>query len=129
MKALKRIIYLTLALSLLPAMVTYFAYGSKLELTFLTLTLLFFSSLVYLTLAHSKQVVIIAFFLGVVFFCLQLVQLNQLWSNNEGGDPRVVLVFTLQGFLVILVLIFLARDIWVYFKDKRTIVERHENAE
>lgn len=110
MKVLKKIAYILLALSLLPVFVTYFAYGNTLEMVFFTVTLLFFVGLLYLVFTTSKRVAAVVLFFGVCLFIIQLIQLNLLWFDNEGGDPRVPIVFTLQSILTVIVLILLIKD-------------------
>lgn len=110
MKAFNKIIYALLALSLLPVLTAYFAYGSKLEILFFVVTLMFFIGLIYLMFAVSKVIARIVLFFGVGLFIIQLAHLYQLWFDNEGGDPRVSAVFTLQGIFIVIVLIQLMKD-------------------
>lgn len=110
MKALKKIAYILLSLSLLPVLATYFAYGNTLEMVFFTVTLLFFIGLLYLVFATSKRVAFVVLFFGIGLFIIQLIQLNQLWFDNEGGDPRVPIIFTLQSIFTVIVLILLMKD-------------------
>lgn len=110
MKFLKKIVYALLALSLLPVLATYFAYGNKLEMIFFAVTLLFFLGLLYLVFVTSKPVAVVVIFLGVSLFIIQLTQLNQLWFDNKGRDPRVAIAFTLQSILTMFVLILVIKD-------------------
>src|SRR5690606_24329617 len=89
---------------------TYFAYGSKLEIMFFVVTLLFFVGLLYLVFAVSKRVATVVLFLGIGLFIIQLSQLNELWFDNKGGDPRVPMIFTLQSILTVIVLIRLIKE-------------------
>jgi len=112
MKILKKIMYLLLTLSLLPVLATYFAYGNPVEMVFFAITLLFAIGLIYLILTMSKRVAIVVVFLGVGLLVIQITQLKQLWFDNEGGDPRVPLAFTLQSIFTAIVLILLMKDIF-----------------
>ena len=110
MKAFNKIVYAILALSLLPVITAYFAYGSKLEMLFFIVTLLFFIGLIYLMFAVSKVIARIVLFFGVGLFIIQLAQLYQVWFDNEGGDSRVVAIFTVQGIFIVIVLFQLMKD-------------------
>ncbi|CAG5074659.1 hypothetical protein DYBT9623_05346 [Dyadobacter sp. CECT 9623] len=110
MKALKKIVYILLALSLLPVLTTYFAYGKKLEMVFFAVTVLFVIGLLYLIFATSKRVAVLVLILGAGIFVIQLTQLNELWFNNEGGDLRVPIAISLQSIFTVIVLGLLMRD-------------------
>ena len=110
MKVIKKIAYILLALSLLPVLTTYFAYGNEMEMVFFVVTLLFFLGLFYLVFATSKRIAAVVLLFGVGLYIIQLTQLNQLWFDNEGGDPRVPIVFTLQSIFTLIVLYLLKKD-------------------
>lgn len=110
MRAVKAFAYVLLAVSLLPVITTYFAYGSPLELGFLLVTLLFGIGLLYLVFAQSPRMARVVSLLGVCVFTLQLLQLGTLWFNNDGGDTRVAVVFSFQAILTLIVLLFLVTD-------------------
>ena len=107
MKVPKKAAYTLLALSLLPVLTTYFAYGNRLEMVLFVVTLLLFVGLLYLVLATSRWIAVVVLLLGLGWFIAQLTQLFQLWFDNEGGDPKVPIFFTLQGIVTLIVLILL----------------------
>lgn len=111
MKYLKKIVYIILSLSFLPLLLTYFAYGNTLDMVFFGITLIFFIGLLYHAFSESRMVATAVSLLGTGLLLIQFFQLNQLWFNNEGGDLKVVIVFTMQSLLTITVLVMLIRDI------------------
>jgi hypothetical protein len=110
MKVPKKAAYTLLALSLLPVLTTYFAYGNRLAMVLFVVTLLLFVGLLYLVLATSRWIAVVVLLLGLGWFIAQLTQLFQLWFDNEGGDPKVPIFFTLQGIVTLIVLILLTKD-------------------
>lgn len=72
LKAFNKIIYALLALSLLPVLTAYFAYGTILGMLFFTVTLVFFIGLIYLVFAVSEMIARIVLFFGVGLFIKQL---------------------------------------------------------
>lgn len=104
MTTLTKIAYSILILSLIPIMITYFAYGNALDMAYLVITLLFAAGLVYSIIKPSKQrIPQVVFLLGCLFSLLQLYQLQGFWFNNKGGDPRVTIAFSLQWIYTLIV--------------------------
>lgn len=106
MGTIKKLLYLVLALSLLPIIVTYFAYGGNpMEIVHFFSTLLFFIGLILLTFSKSKAVTVGTLICGIVTFLIQLIHLKHLWFNNEGGDIRVPIAFSFQIVFMLIVLV------------------------
>jgi hypothetical protein len=105
MKTLNKILYFILAISLLPAFVTYFAYGSILEMFFCFVTLIVIIGLFYLIFPSTKKLRTGIFLFTCFLFLIQLYQLKDFWFNNQGGDFRVTLMFTLQSVFMLIILV------------------------
>lgn len=108
MRTLRKITYLILGLSLLPILVTFFAYGGKpLEIVHFFSALIFLIGLAVLFFSKSKSVIMGVLIFGIITFLFQLTTLNDLWFNNEGGDIRVPIAFSVQAFVMLVALFFI----------------------
>jgi hypothetical protein len=121
MKAIKKIVYIILSLSLIPVLNTYFAYGSKLEMGFFIITLIFFLGIIYLLFSISKTISATVFFIGAGLLIIQFRQLYTLWFDNEGGVLIVPLIFTAQSLLTIIVEYFLLKDSQILERFKKKL--------
>ena len=110
MKIIRKISYLLLALSLLPILSTYFAYGNVLDLMYFVVTFVFFIGLLYLLFITSPKFSAWMFRIGIILFLIQFFHLKNLWFNNKGGDVNVILIFTSQT-------VFIAFILWLLFKE------------
>ncbi|MEM9681322.1 MAG: hypothetical protein AAF901_13450, partial [Bacteroidota bacterium] len=99
MRIFKKIIYLIVALSLLPVITTYFAYGSSIELLYMAITISALASLIYVIAKPSTSVSKWAFILNFAVLVIHLLNLKFYWFEDVGGDPRVKMAFTIQWML------------------------------
>ena len=106
----KKIIYLILAVSLLPVVVTYFAYGSPIELLYMIITIGALASLIYMVVKSSIPVAKWALVLNFAVLIIHLLNLKFYWFEDKGGDPRVRIIFTIQWILIALAVFNLFRD-------------------
>lgn len=110
MKILKKLLYAALALSLIPVLTIYFAYGSKMDMMYFAVTFMFFVGVSYLVFATSKGGAAVSFSLGVGLVIIQLDHLKYLWFVNTGSDLKFPILFTLQSLCTVIVLILLLKD-------------------
>lgn len=110
MKILKKILYAVLALSLIPVLTTYFAYGSGVYAVYFAVTFMFFVGVSYLVFATSKGVAAASFSLGVGLVIIQLDHLKDFWFVNARSDLKFPILFTLQSLCTVIVLILLLKD-------------------
>ena len=109
MRVLSKILYVITALSLVPIMGGYFAYGNTRDLVFLGITALWFVSL-FLMLGSKidKKVVISSVVLGVLVLGDAIRGLQAFFG--EGRDSMVAIMFTIQWILIALAVFNLFRD-------------------
>ncbi|MEM9446876.1 MAG: hypothetical protein AAGA18_16165 [Verrucomicrobiota bacterium] len=110
MQIFKKIVYLIVALSLLPVIATYFAYGSPIELLYMVVTIGALASLIYMITKPSTSVAKWALVLNFAVLVIHLLNLKFYWFADEGGDPRVRITFTIQWILIALTVFNLFRD-------------------
>lgn len=109
MMRLKKLLYVITALSLVPIMGGYFAYGNTRDLVFLWITALWFVSL-FLMLGSKidKKLVITSVVLGVLVLGDAIRGLQSFFG--EGKDPVVATLFSLQAVLILVVLLLLFKQ-------------------
>jgi hypothetical protein len=110
MKVIRKIIYLIVALSLLPVTITYFAYGNKLDMLYMGITLGALFTLIYMVSKPSKSLAKWTFVLSFSVFLIQIVNLKFYWFEDKGGDPMVRIVFTIQWLVMAFALVFLFKE-------------------
>ena len=110
-----------MALSLLPIMTTYFAYGNATEIALLLVAIVFELCLIY-AMRSRVRIPSYIFFVGLLFVITHTWAIKGIWldSDIEGEDPVVAIVFTTHLLFSILV---------VYFLLKMSILYRSRSLE
>ena len=110
MQLFKKIVYLIVALSLLPVITTYFAYGSPIELLYMVVMIGALVSLIYMVAKPSVSAAKWALVLNFAVLVIHLLDLKFYWFEDEGDDPKVRIIFTIQWILIALAVFNLFRD-------------------
>lgn len=95
MGVLRKVIYGLVAISLLPVITTYFAYGSLLEMVYMGICIGALITLILVIIKPSNRLATWAFFFCLLAFIIQFLNVKFYWLDDEGGDPRVKVVFTI----------------------------------
>ena len=95
MGVLRNVIYGLVAISLLPVITTYFAYGSPLEMVYMGISIGALITLILVIIKPSSRLATWSFFFCLLAFIIQFLNVKFYWFDDEGGDPRVKVVFTI----------------------------------
>jgi len=110
MSVLWKFIYGLVAVSLLPVIITYFAYGSLLEMVYMGISTGAFITLILIILKPSRKLAKWTFFFCLLALVVQFLNVKFYWLEDEGGDPVVKLMFTILWVVLGIAVVLLFRQ-------------------
>ena len=117
MGVFRKIIYGLVAISLLPAITTYFAYGSSLEMVYMGLSIGALIALVVMIFKPNRSVALWAFIFNILALIIQFMNVKFYWFEDKGGDPIVRVVFTILWLVLGVAVVLLFRESKILRKE------------
>lgn len=105
MNRIQKVLYVVVALSFLPLMITFFGWGNSQEMIFLILYLFETFALIYLVFNNTTFITVSALIVGSIILIEQIIGLKTFYFNSGDGDILTTLLFTLQPILLLASLI------------------------
>lgn len=110
MKVFSKIIYGLVAISLLPVIATYFAYGSPMEMVYMGISIGALVTLIIMILRPTKTLALWTFIFNALALVVQFMNVKFYWLEDKGGDTVVKVVFTVLWLVLGVAVVLLFRE-------------------
>lgn len=110
MKVFSKIIYGLVAISLLPVIATYFAYGSPMEMVYMGISIGALVTLIVMILRPTKTLALWTLIFNALALVVQFMNVKFYWLEDKGGDPVVKVVFTVLWLVLGVAVVLLFRE-------------------
>ena len=105
MNTIQKILYIIVALSFFPLMITFFGWGNSKDMIFLILYLFETFALIYIVFNNTKFIIVSTLVVGSIILIEQIIGLKTFYFNTGDGDLLTTILFTIQPILLLVSII------------------------